>query len=278
MEKVKNLYPDTPPTVLRNRDEKFRTAKNVPFWHWFASTVFFNMIQRRFFSMMIKGEENLEKTDKNFATIYYAPHTNWWDGIVGYNFIHRIPGAKGKFRLMIEEMNRFPLFQYIGCFPVNKKTAQTAMQSLKYCATFFKDPDVSFWIFPQGIIRPPHFRPIQFQSGLTYLAQFSVKNYGGINLVPVATKYTFLREDKPEVLVNIGEPIVLTNPDFERKEFTKKIETEFEILCNNQDTEIATGSLEGYRYLFKQKLAWWKRIEKKLKNIGMSIENRTSTT
>lgn len=30
--------------------------------------------------------------------------------------------------------------------------------------------------FPQGIIRPPHFRPYKFQTGLTYIAQNAVKN------------------------------------------------------------------------------------------------------
>lgn len=272
MEKVKNLYPDTPPTALRKRDEKFRTAKNSRFWHSIGNFVFFKMMEKRFFSMMMKNEENLEKIDKNFATICYTPHTNWWDGNTAYNLCHRL--KTGKFRLMIEEMNRFPLFQYVGCFPINKKTAQTAMEALKYSAQMLKDPEVNFWIFPQGIIRPPCCRPIKFQSGLAHIVQNAVKSHGGINLVPVAVKYAFLREDKPEVLVEFGDPMTITIPDFERKEFTKKIQTEFEILCDNQDRDVSAGNLEGYSYLFKQKLSWWKQIEKKLKNIGMPRENR----
>jgi len=268
MEQVKDLYPDTPPTVLRNREEKFRTAKNIPFWHAIADLVFPRMFKFRFFSLMIKGEENYNKIDKRFATIYYTPHTNWWDGCFGYCTYRRLV-KDGKFRLMIEEMNRFPLFQYIGCFPINKKNAQTAMKSLQYCAQMLSDPKVGYWIFPQGIIRPPSYRPIEFQSGLAYLVKYCVENYGGINLIPISTKYTFLREDKPEIVARVFEPIIITEFTTDRKEFTEKIQAEFEVLCDNHEREILSGNLSDYHYFFKRKLSWWKVIEKKLKNIGM---------
>ena len=268
MEKVKNLYPDTPPTVLRNREEKFRTAKNIPFWHAIGDFIFEKMTKTRFFSMLIKGEENFQKIDSRFATIYCAPHTNWWDGDTNY-MLCKIFLKGYKFRMMIEEMNRFPLFQYIGCFPINKRTAQTAMKSLQYCAKMLEDPKVAYWLFPQGIIRPPSYRPIEFQSGLAYLVHHAVKNYGGINLVMLSTKYCFLREDKPEVVVRVYEPQTITDANFNRKEFTKKVEAEFETLCDNHEREISLGNFEGYSYVFKRKLSRWKVIEKKLKNIGM---------
>ena len=63
------------------------------------------------------------------------------------------------------------------------------------------------YIFPQGIIKPPNARPIEFRTGLAYIAQNAVKEHGGINLCPVAVNYPFLREDKPEIIVDIGEPI-----------------------------------------------------------------------
>ncbi len=278
MEKVKDLYPDTPPTVLRNREEKFRTAKNSKFWHFVGDHIFFpRMLKNRFFSMLIKGEENFKKLDPRFATIFCAPHTNWWDGNIGYCL--RMWFLKDhKFRLMIEEMNRFPIFQYVGCFPINKRTPQTAMKSLKYCASMFEDPKVAYWLFPQGIIRPPSFRPIEFQSGLAYLVQHAVKNYGGINVVNISSKYTFLREDKPEVIVKVFEPMTFTEAITDKKEFTKKMSAEFETLCDNHEREISQGNFEGYSYVFKRKLSWWKLIEKKLKNIGMKNVQNTTTS
>jgi len=272
IESPKHLYCDTPPTILRNRKEKFRTAKDNPFWMAIADYVFTKMLRCEFYSIMYKGYEKLEQRDKTKAVIFYANHNNWWDGIIGYTVARQI--MKGKLRLMIEEMNRFPLFQYVGCFPINKKTPQDAIKSLKYAATTLNKPDINFWLFPQGIIRPPHYRPEVFQSGLAYLIENAVKNFGGINICPVSVNYTFLRQNKPEVVIEFGEVQKFYEFNCDRKEFTNRLAREFEIHCDNQQEQISKGNFEGYRYLYKEQLAWWRDIERRLKNIGMKEDNK----
>ena len=261
------LYSEIPPTKLRNRKEKLRKAKNDPFWTLIGDLFFFNMIRHRFFALRVKNEELFDKRNKDYPNILYAPHCNWWDGIVGYNLVRRVFHVK--LRIMIEEMNRFPLFAKVGAFPVNKKSPQEAMKSLKYISEDLCKPDMGFWIFPQGIIKPPNFRPIQFQTGLTYVAEQVAKKCGGVNLIPVAVNYTFLREDRPEVLVEVGEPIVLEKRDqkIDRHAFTKELQNSFTGLCDKQLMEVTQGNIEGYRYLFKQKLPWFKKLEKKLKRV-----------
>lgn len=157
------LYSDVPPTKLRNIDEKFRAAKPTPFWRWVADQFFYNMLENRFFSLKIKNKENYDKRDPQFANIIYAPHNNWWDGIVGYNLCRRIFNTD--IRMMIEEMNRFPILARAGAFPVNKKSPQASMRALQYSVDELCDNKKSLWIFPQGIIRPPMYRPIEFQTG-----------------------------------------------------------------------------------------------------------------
>ncbi len=271
MSAPKHLYSEIPPTKIRNREEKFREAKNNPFWHFVGNFIFFSMLKNRFYSLMFKGLENFEERNKELATVFYAPHSNWWDGLIGYITIHFILTKFGKFRmrLMIEEMNRFPLFQYVGCFPINKKSPQSAMKSLSYAADQLKDKDIAFWLFPQGIIRPPHHRPEVFQSGLAYMAKNAARKFGGVNLVPVAVNYTFLRQDRPEVLLEFGKPKVITEANFDRKEFTHNLEREFENFLDKQQENISKGDFEGYEYLYKEKLHWWRQIENKLKSIGM---------
>ena len=95
------------------------------------------------------------------------------------------------------------------------------------------------------------------------------KKAGGVNLIPVAVNYPFLREDKPEVLCEVGEPIVLTDYNFDRKEFTHRVEKNFEALCDKQFEDIRHGNIEDYEYLYKQKLKWYKKLEKRLKKIDM---------
>lgn len=268
MTKTEVLYSDIPPTKLRNRKEKFRKAQNNPFWTWVGDNIFFfKMLEHRFYSLKIKNKELFNTRNPNYTNIFYTPHCNWWDGVVGYNLIRRVFNLK--LRIMIEELNRFPLLAQVGAFPVNKKSPQDSMKALKYIVDDLKKPDMGLWIFPQGIIRPPNYRPIEFQTGMTYIAQNIAKKHGGVNLIPLAVNYVFLREDRPEVLVEVGEPIIIngTDPKTDRHELTKQLQQKFSHLCDKQLCDISNGNIEGYRYLFKQKLPWYKKLEKKLKKV-----------
>ena len=102
---LETLYNSVPPTKLRNRKEKFRPATNTPFWESVADFFFFKMIEHRFHAMIIKNEHHFEERNKDYASIFFAPHSNWWDGIVGYNMMRRV--FKTTVREMVEEMNRF---------------------------------------------------------------------------------------------------------------------------------------------------------------------------
>ncbi len=86
---------------------------------------------------------------------------------------------------MVEELNRFPLLRRGGAFSVNKKSAQASMKALKYAIDVIEDTKNALYIFPQGIIKPPNFRPIEFQTGLAYIAQKAAEKYGKVNLIPI---------------------------------------------------------------------------------------------
>ena len=125
-------------------------------------------------------------------------------------------------------------------------------------------------IFPQGIIRPPHYRPIEFQTGLAYIAQNAVKRYGRVNLIPLAVDYCFFRDNRPEVVVEFGKRIELTNDmQLNRKDLTHTLEKALEEVCDNQFKEISQGDVTKYKILFKQHLKWYRRIEQRLKSIDL---------
>ena len=122
---LEDLYSEVPPTKLRNINEKFRPAQTSPFWLWVADRFFYGMLENRFYAFRFKGAENFYKKDPKTPIIMFAPHSNWWDGIVGYNICNRI--FKKEIRLMVEELNRFPLLRRGGAYNVNKKSAQASM-------------------------------------------------------------------------------------------------------------------------------------------------------
>ena len=168
---------------------------------------------------------------------------------------------------MIEELNRFPIIRRGGGYSVNKKSAQSAMESLKYSVRVLKDPRVILYIFPQGIINPPNHRPIEFQSGLAYIAQKAVKEYGKVNLIPVSVAYPFLRDNRPEVLVEFGENIVYEDEKSDRKELSDMLAKKLEIICDKHLKDISNADFGGYETLFTQKLAWYRQWEQRLKRI-----------
>ena len=268
MEAVKEqLYSDIPPTKLRGKDEKFKPAKTNKFWLTVASLFFFNMLQNRFYAFRYTNAESYYERDDKYPTIIYAPHCNWWDGIVLYNLTHRI--CHKEIRLMVEELNRFPLLRHAGAYSVCKKSPQSAMQALKYSVDLLRDLRNVLCIFPQGIIRPPHYRPIEFQTGLAYIAQNAAKKYGKVNLIPVSLDYCFLRDNRPEVLVRFGERIEFTDHNIDRKEFTHILEQSMVKVCNEHHDEISHGRFDDYKILFKQHLKWYRRIEQRLKSIDL---------
>lgn len=259
-----DLYSAIPPTKLRNQDEKFRPADTSAFWFWVADNVFFRMLENRFFSLKYKGIEYYDLINPNAPLVIFAPHCNWWDGIVGYNMCQRV--FKKEFRIMVEELNRFPILRHCGCFSINKKSAQASMVALKYAAEEISDLNKLLYIFPQGIIMPPNYRPINLQTGLAYIAQKAIDKFGAVNLLPLAVNYMFLRADRPEVFVDINKPLILEGKQ-DRKELTLQLEKTLTEACDNQFHDLSTGNLEGYVTLFQQKLKWYKKIEKHLKKI-----------
>ena len=269
MVEEEQLYSDIPPTKLRNREEKFTPAKTTKFWVWVASMFFFNMLQNRFYAFRYRGAENYFESDRSIPSILFAPHCNWWDGIVFYNITHRI--FHKEIRLMIEELNRFPLFSKGGAYSIKKKSAQSAMKALKYSVDLLSDLRNMLCIFPQGIIRPPHYRPIEFQTGLAYIAQNAVKKYGRVNLIPVAFDYTFFRDNRPEVVVDFGKRIEFNKDNIpnDRKELNHLLEKALEETCDEQFKEISCGDVSKYNILFKQHLKWYRRIEQRLKRIDV---------
>ena len=130
------------------------------------------------------------------------------------------------------------------------------------------DPNNILYIFPEGIIKPPNNRPFELQTGMTYIAEKAAKQYGKVALMPVAVNYYFLRDNRPEVLVEFGDIIHMDDSvKIDRKEYTNTMGRVLEKLCDKQVDDIHKGNFSGYQVLFQSKLRWYRRIEQRLKKI-----------
>ena len=61
--------------------------------------------------------------------------------------------------------------------------------------------------------------------------------------------------------------LIIDNANIDRKEYTEYLAKTLENLCDKQMDELSHARFKGYQTLFQQKLAWYRRIEQRLKRI-----------
>ncbi len=149
----------------------------------------------------------------DLPTIFCPNHSNWFDGylclVLARKVIHHEP------YLMMEERNlaRYRFFTWAGVFGVDRDDARAAVASLDYAADLLRGhPERGMYIFPQGTMVPNERRPLHLYSGAARLAQ----RVGRVRVVPVAFRYEFLQEQRPEAFMSLGPSRVVTKEDSPR--------------------------------------------------------------
>ena len=242
-------------------DKPLIPADKNPHWAKIIDPWVYWLIEHNFSSVRIKNKENYNRGNPNYANLLYSNHSCFHDGQVAYYICRKAFDAN--FYLMIQELYKLPILSKIGGFSVEKDSPLEALKSINYASNLLSDKQTMLWIFPQGKVMPPDFRPIKFESGLSYITS-KVK---GVNLIPVSLRYTFLRDVKPEIFAEIGEPIEIKNGVTNKKEFTRFLEEDLTNIADAQINKITQGDLNGYEYIYQSKLPIFKRLEPFLKYI-----------
>lgn len=198
-----------------------------------------NLFKRRFQALRIEGIENLGK----FPLVIYCNHSSWWDGLVIFEISRR---AKLNSFVMMEEkqLKNLFLFRKLGAFSVIRENPREAVMSINYAANLLKEKqDRVIWIFPQGEILPNDVRPLEFYNGISRIVEKVENCY----LLPIAMRYEFFGDFKPEALVKIGEAELVesANP----KDLTKNLAEKLTKLLDELKQDIVNNRLENYENL-----------------------------
>jgi 1-acyl-sn-glycerol-3-phosphate acyltransferase len=136
---------------------------------------------------------------RNTGLLVYANHTNWWDGFV----VHALAQAAGwdAYCLMEEKnLQRYPFLTRIGAFSVRPGHLPSALASLRYAKGLLRKK-ATVVLFPEGKIRPFGESLLRLEGGVEVLARASQAL-----CLPVAIRYAFFEDEKPDVLLEVGEP------------------------------------------------------------------------
>ena len=157
--------------------------------------------------------------DKNaeIPFIVYSNHSSWWDGLVAFEIFRR--AKLDAFCLMEEkQLKKLFLFQRLGAFSIVRENGREAVKSINYAAELLKESGRTLLIFPQGEIVSNDARPIKFYNGLSRI----IEKIGKVYAIPLAMRYEFLGEFKPQIFVNIGLPeLIKIDKNFNAKEKTE---------------------------------------------------------
>ena len=231
------------------------------FWTGIIEPILFNMIEKNFYAVRIKNRNNYYSGNQNYAKLLYGVHTCYYDGQAAYYFCKK--AFNSRFHLMIEQLYRFPLLSKLGAFSIEKDTPYDALKSLNYAAHLLRNKNNTVWIFPQGRVMPCDHKPIKFEKGIAYISNKAKK----VNIIPVAVKYTFVRNEKPEIFVEFGTPVVLDNGTKNKKELTEHLEIALSELMENQANDISNGIYDGYEYIYMSRETMFRKLEHLFKNL-----------
>ncbi|WP_157842748.1 MULTISPECIES: lysophospholipid acyltransferase family protein [Bacillus] len=171
----------------------------------------FYPFNRRLLSLHFRGIY-VKKTYKEMLleppVIFICNHSTWWDGLVIYHLNKRFANHDSYAMMQESGMKEHPFFRKIGGFSINRSNPKDIILSLKYARNLLKSGK-SIWIFPQGDEKHLEIRPLQFQAGTMHI----VKEIPTTPIIPVAIYYTFGHVRKPEIYINIGEPLLYEQLD-----------------------------------------------------------------
>ena len=222
--------------------------------------VYFRHLARRAFHTIAgRGLERLRALPEDRPVILFCNHTNWWDGLIIY-LLTRQMRQKAVYCMMEEkQLKHYRFFTWLGAFSVDLSSPLRSAASLRYAQRLLQRNDTAIWIFPQGKICKQS-ELVEARPGTDYLAQSAPHAL----LVPVAMRYDFFREDRPNALIEIGEPF----PAVESSE--GKIADE----CNRAYARVTQSSLDqdltGFTPLFPPRLT----INKKWQWVKLALTGR----
>ncbi len=143
--------------------------------------------------------------------ILYGNHCSWWDGHLGMAVNEEHWHRDGYVMMEDKQLERYGFFRALGAFSLSRSDARSAMQTLNYAAELLTHtPGRMLLLFPQGEILANDVRPLHLFGGIAHLVKKIVDQVGACALYPMALRYEFIGEQKPEAFISVGHPLVVT--------------------------------------------------------------------
>jgi 1-acyl-sn-glycerol-3-phosphate acyltransferase len=159
------------------------------------------LVRRAFHTIAARGLDFLRQLPDDRPVLLFCNHTNWWDGVMIYLLTRQMRHKAGYCMMEEKQLKHYLFFTWLGAFSVDLSSPLRSAAALRYAQRLLQVSENAIWIFPQGRICRQN-EIIDVRPGTEYLAKSSPRAL----LVPVAMRYDFFREDRPNALIEIGQP------------------------------------------------------------------------
>lgn len=203
-----------------------------------------NLLKRNFHSFNISGLENLINIDASIPCLIFANHSSWWDGLVAFQISHFL-NLDSYFMMEEKQLKNLPLFRKLGAFSIVREKPREALESVNYSVKLLKRiSQQTLWIFPQGEILPNDARPFKFFNGVSHI----IKKTENCAVVPIALRYEFLGNFKPEIFVQIGEAEIFSSKNgFDKRILTENFNEKLTDLLDTLKKDVIERNFANYR-------------------------------
>jgi 1-acyl-sn-glycerol-3-phosphate acyltransferase len=202
-----------------------------------------NLLARRFEGLRVAGLRNLSERGRGMPLVLYANHSSWWDGLVAFEIGRAC--ALDQYVMMEErQLARLRLFRRLGAFSVRREHAREARRSVEYAGDLLRETGRALWLFPQGTTLPNDVRPLKFYAGAAHI----IRRAGGAYVAPVAMRYEFLEEFRPEAFARVGSlERVAADESFDAKALTQHLSDELTRTLDRLRADVLEAKFDEYQ-------------------------------
>jgi chlorobactene lauroyltransferase len=196
--------------------------------------------------------------ETGIPVILYGNHSCWWDAVTPLLLSYGYFGHDSYAMMEEKQLVRYRFFQRIGCFSVRRDNARSALRSIAYATELLKGTDRALWIFPQGELTSIDQRPLQFFSGAARL-MLALEHCWA---VPVAFRYEFIGQERPEIFASFGEPWRFQGDDnADIGEMTSRLEALVEEELDRVREDIVTRNFASYETIVRGRVSVNERFD-----------------
>lgn len=193
---------------------------------------------RKHFHAVRLSKQSVAIPPPDAPIIVVLNHPSWWDPLVCVLLSKYFAGRTHFGAIDNKALQEYGFLKKIGVFGVESNSLHGASEFLRTSSQLLSRDDRALWITAQGRFADVRERPLGLRSGVGYLAARVPRGY----VLPVAVEYAFWQQSTAEVLLQIGQPLVIHESAKQNgKVWTQQIEA---VLTSTMDQLARTSILQ----------------------------------